>query len=78
MDEVAEGGTLIYLAVTEEELAPRLSFFQSEEYGLYYILYIDEGDILTLEAHGKVAMSFDTFCHNEIVLLSGTIDTCRS
>ena len=45
-------------------------------YGLHHIGYIDEGDVLTLEAHSEVDVLFDALCHHEVILLTRAIDTC--
>ena len=77
-DEDAEGGRLIYLAVAEEVAASGHPAFQGQEYGLYDIRDIDEGDVLRLIANGKVGMSLDALEHHVVVALPGTIDTRRT
>ena len=51
---------------------------QSQEYSLYYVLYIYKGDVLALESYSKVNMLLDALCHEEIIFLSRTVNSCRA
>ena len=51
---------------------------QSQEYSLYYVLYIYKGDVLALESYCKVNMLLDALRHEKIIFLSRTINSCRA
>ena len=77
-NEIAERGRLIHLAVAQEILAARLSFFTGKKHGLNHILHIDKGDVLLLVAHSEVAVLLDALGHQEIVTLTRAIDSRRT
>ena len=77
-DEPAEGSTAINLAVAEEVFSTRLPTTECQEHRLHHIADIDEGDVLPAEAYGKIHMPLDGFCHQEIVALARSIDSCRA
>ena len=73
-DEVAEGGRLIDLAVGEEVTATCDAFLQCEEYGLYDVGDIDEGDVLLFEAYGEIGVGLDALRHHEVVAFARTVN----
>ena len=77
-DEVAEGGRLVDLAVGEEVAAPCDAFLQCEEYGLYDVGDIDEGDVLLFEAYSEVGVGLDALRHHEVVAFARTVNPRRT
>ena len=51
---------------------------QSQEYSLYYVLYIYKGDVLALESYSKVNMLLDALRHEKIIFLPRTVNSCRA
>ena len=51
---------------------------QSQEYSLYYVLYIYKSDVLALESYSKVNMLLDALRHEEIIFFSRTVNSCRA
>lgn len=76
--QVAEGGRLIYFSIAEEVFPAVHSMIQSQEYSLYYVLYIYKGDVLALESYSKVNMLLDALRHEEIIFLPRTVNSSRA
>ena len=77
MNQIAEGGALIYQSVAQEVLASVLALLESQEHGLHHILHIHKGDVLTLIAHGEITVALDALGHDEVILFARTIHTRR-
>ncbi len=51
---------------------------EGKEHSLHHILNVYESDVLTLEAYREIDVLLDAFCHQEIVFLARSVNTCRS
>ena len=64
VNEVAEIGRLIDVAVAEKVFPAVTSMVECQENGLNHIGDIDKRNVLALETNRKVGVSLDAFCHD--------------
>ena len=74
LQQVAELGRAVYVAVGEEILSAAHAAVESEEHRLHHVEHVDERDVLALESRSEVDVLLYALSHEEVVLLARSVD----